>query len=194
VITSSFTGSANHLELARHGKGASMALLQATLADGDRGAGLGGQELVRHPVRYGRVLTLRNWSQRTLIALVMQSLDNSLTVHWRRSWYGRWRLRTTHGAHRTRPGSRRATRRYGVLADGSARRGGTWSDAVNMPVTAHILGGAVIGAGPQRGVVDATTAFGHRPARGGDGAAVSANLGVNPALTIGTRSARCRSG
>ena len=54
-----------------------------------------------------------------------------------------------------------------------------------MPTTAHILGGAVIGAGPESGVVDASNrAFGYENLLVTDGASIPANPGVNPSLTI----------
>ena len=55
----------------------------------------------------------------------------------------------------------------------------------NIPTTAHVLGGAVIGADPSRGVVDAhQRVFGYANLLVCDGAAVPANVGVNPSLTI----------
>src|SRR6185436_8599066 len=55
----------------------------------------------------------------------------------------------------------------------------------NIPTTAHILDGAVVGAGPDRGVVDtANRAFGYVNLLVCDGAAIPANPGVNPSLTI----------
>src|SRR5690606_21207561 len=167
AITSSFhPDPRTHLEPVRYGKGANaMGLLQATLVDGGpwrlaRAIG----ELLRHPLRYGRVLTPRGWSERTIIVLVMQSLDNSLQVHYRRSWYGRRRLTTTqgHGAPNPTwiPQGHRAVRLLAEEIGGVP--GGSWSDAVNIPITAHILGGCVIGADPSRGVVDPYhRVFGH---------------------------------
>jgi cholesterol oxidase len=56
---------------------------------------------------------------------------------------------------------------------------------LNTPSTAHILGGAVIGADPSRGVVDARQrVFGYENLLVCDGAAIPANVGVNPSLTI----------
>ena len=56
---------------------------------------------------------------------------------------------------------------------------------MNIPITAHILGGAVIGADPQSGVVDARQrVFGYENLMVCDGAAIPANVGVNPSLTI----------
>jgi cholesterol oxidase len=72
--------------------------------------------------------------------------------------------------------------------------GGSWTDVFNIPVTAHILGGAVIGDSPERGVVDPYhRVFGHPGLHVVDGAAVSANLGVNPALTITAQAERAMS-
>jgi cholesterol oxidase len=55
----------------------------------------------------------------------------------------------------------------------------------NIPTTAHILGGAVIGANPESGVVDSShRVFGYENLLVCDGSAVPANPGVNPSLTI----------
>ena len=55
----------------------------------------------------------------------------------------------------------------------------------NIPTTAHILGGAVIGSGPDTGVVDAQNRlFGYRNFLVCDGSVMPANPGVNPSLTI----------
>src|SRR6266545_3535674 len=72
--------------------------------------------------------------------------------------------------------------------------GGSWTDVFNVPVTAHILGGAVIGSTPEHGVIDGYhRVFGHPGLHVVDGAAVSANLGVNPALTITAQAERAMS-
>jgi cholesterol oxidase len=165
-----------------------MGLLQSVLTDGGpwrpvRWLGT----MARHPLTALRALSVRGWSERTVIALVMQSLDNSLTVHYRRSWYGRRRLTTTqgHGAPNPTwiPAGNRAVRLLAEELDGIP--GGSVSEAFNVPVTAHILGGAVVGASPATGVVDPYhRVFGHPGLHVVDGAAVPANLGVNPSLTI----------
>ncbi|HET9677493.1 MAG TPA: GMC oxidoreductase, partial [Solirubrobacterales bacterium] len=55
----------------------------------------------------------------------------------------------------------------------------------NVPNTAHILGGAVIGSSPEDGVVDSgQRVFGYENLLVCDGSAVPANVGVNPSLTI----------
>jgi cholesterol oxidase len=199
AITSSFHPDANtHIEPVRYGRGANaMGLLQTVLVDGDRWrAARWWPVFLRHPIRNARALSVRHWSERTVIALVMQSLDNSLTVHYGRSWYGRRRLTTRpgHGAPNPRwiPAGHEAVRLLAEEIGGVP--GGSWTDVFNMPVTAHILGGAVIGDSPERGVVDAYhRVFGHPGLHVVDGAAVSANLGVNPALTITAQAERAMS-
>jgi cholesterol oxidase len=130
---------------------------------------------------------LRRWSQRTVIALVMQSLDNSLTLTLRRSWYGRRRLVAApgHGAPNPSwiPAGNEAVRLLAAELDGVP--GGSITEVFGAPVTAHILGGAVIGASPAEGVIDPYhRVHGHEGLHVVDGSAVSANLGVNPSLTI----------
>jgi cholesterol oxidase len=199
AITSSFHPDPyTHIEPVRYGPGSNaMGLLQTVLVDGDRWrAARWWPVFLRHPIRNTRALSVRHWSERSVIALVMQTLDNSLTVHYGRTWYGRRRLTTTqgHGAPNPRwiPAGHEAVRLLAEEIGGVP--GGSWTDVFNMPVTAHILGGAVIGDSPETGVVDAYhRVFGHPGLHVVDGAAVSANLGVNPALTITAQAERAMS-
>jgi cholesterol oxidase len=196
AITSSFhPDERTHVEPVRYGPGSnSMGTLQTLLTDGGPRRPLRWlATLGRHPVTAARSLSVRRWSQRTVIALVMQSLDNSLTLRYRRSWYGRRRLVASqgHGAPNPSwiPEGNRAVRLLAEELGGEP--GGSVSEVFDMPVTAHILGGAVIGADPSRGVVDPYhRVFGHDGLHVVDGAAVSANLGVNPALTITAQAER----
>jgi cholesterol oxidase len=184
-----------HIEPVRYGKGSNVVgVLQTLLVDGGpfrtlRWLGA----LLRHPVLASRQFRLRGWSQRTLIALVMQSLDNSLTLRYRRNWRGRGRLVATpgHGSLRPSwiPAGNRAVRLLAEELGGTP--GGAISEIFNLPVTAHILGGAVIGASPEHGVIDAYhRVYGHPGLHVMDGAAISANLGVNPSLTIAAQAER----
>ncbi len=93
---------------------------------------------------------------------------------------------------RAGPAGNRAVRLLAEEIDGVP--GGSWTDVFNVPVTAHILGGAVIGSTPEHGVIDGYhRVFGHPGLHVVDGAAVSANLGVNPALTITAQAERAMS-
>ena len=199
AITSSFHPDEHtHVEPVRYGRGSgAMGLLQTVLVDGDTWRPLRWwATFLRRPGTNLRMLSLRRWSERTVIALVMQSLDNSLTVHYGRAWYGRRRLTSAqgHGAPNPRwiPAGNRAVRMLAGEIGGVP--GGSWSDVFNMPVTAHLLGGAVIGSSPQTGVVDPYhRVFGHPGLHVVDGAAVCANLGVNPSLTITAQAERAMS-
>jgi cholesterol oxidase len=199
AITSSFHPDARtHIEPVRYGKRSNaMGLLQTMLTDGGPHRPLRWlATMVRHPAMTARVASVRRWSERTVIALVMQSLDNSLTLRRRRSWYGRRRLTATpgHGAPNPSwiPAGNEAVRLLAEELHGIP--GGAITEAFNRPVTAHILGGAVIGASPEQGVIDAYhRVYGHAGLHVVDGAAVSANLGVNPALTITAQAERAMS-
>ncbi|GAA0798278.1 FAD-dependent oxidoreductase [Spirilliplanes yamanashiensis] len=189
AITSSFHPEPHtHVEPVRYGPGSNaMGLLSTLLVDGGGGrarrlARFAGQAL-RHPRRLLRTLDRRRWSERTVIALVMQSVDNSLTV--RRTRRGRLTTGRGHGPPNPvwLPVGHEVVRRVAAHLGGVA--GGSMFDLVNVPMTAHVLGGAVIGDSPATGVVDPYhRVYGYPGLHVADGAAVPANLGVNPALTI----------
>jgi len=69
--------------------------------------------------------------------------------------------------------------------------GGNVGEQLNVPLTAHFIGGATIGDSPRTGVVDAyQRIYGHPGLHVADGSAISANLGVNPSLTITAQAER----
>jgi len=87
------------------------------------------------------------------------------------------------------PVANEATRRIAEKIDGVAA--GSWGELVNIPMTAHFLGGAVIGDSAATGVIDAYhRVHGHPSLYVVDGAAISANLGVNPSLSITAQAER----
>ena len=77
-----------------------------------------------------------------------------------------------------------AARRTAEMLDGDPW--GAWNETMlDAPTTAHILGGCVIGDSPGHGVIDPyQRVWGYDGLHISDGSAVSANLGVNPSLTI----------
>jgi cholesterol oxidase len=197
AITSSIhPDDTTHIEPVRYGRGSNaMGLLGTVLVDG------GGRlprpirfvrVVTRHPITFLRTLSVRRWSERTVILLVMQSVDNSLTVSRKKGWL-RHRLtsRQGHGAPNPTwiPAGHAAARLAAEEIGGLP--GGTISDVFDVPMTAHILGGCVIGDSPDTGVVDAYhRIYGHPGLHVVDGSAVSANLGVNPSLTITAQAER----
>ncbi|WP_018330319.1 GMC oxidoreductase [Actinomycetospora chiangmaiensis] len=181
-----------HIEPCRYGYGSNaMGLLTTLMTDGDgrvpRLVKMLGQGL-RHPRTLLRSFDKRRWSERTVIALVMQSLDNSITVRRR---FGRLVSRQGHGTPNPTwiPAANATTRRMAEIIDGDP--GGTWGEAVNMPMTAHFIGGCAIGTSPTTGVIDAyQRLYGYDGLHVVDGSALSANLGVNPSLTITAQAER----
>jgi cholesterol oxidase len=151
---------------------------------------------IRHPVMVLRTLTTRRWSEQTIIGLVMQTHDNSLSTYLRKSRPGRGLLtaRQGHGAPNPVhiPEGADAARRLAQQINGVA--GTNLGELFGMPMTAHFLGGCPIAADPENGVIDPYhRMYGHPGISVVDGAAVSANLGVNPSLTITAQAERAMS-
>ncbi|WP_415972651.1 GMC oxidoreductase [Rhodococcus sp. 077-4] len=197
AITSSFhPDDHTHIEPVRYGKGSNaIGLLQTVLSDG------GGKMprvlktlgvALRHPGAAVRSLSVHRWSERTVIALVMQTDDNSLELGSKKGPFGR-RLTSRPGAGdpppQWIPQGHEAIR---LLADKiGGDPGGSIAEIVNIPMTAHFLGGCAIGDSPQKGVIDGyQRVYGYEGLHVLDGSAVSANLGVNPSLTITAQAER----
>jgi cholesterol oxidase len=180
-----------HIETVTYGKAGGAMSTMFTLLVGDgtrltRPLKLLGQ-IVRHPRKFVQVLWPGGWAKRTIIILVMQTLDNAIALRPHRLPGGEIRLQTEQDADRPNPTFIPiANRTAEWLAE---RTGGTAQssvlEAIDIPSTAHILGGAVIAADPEHGVIDARQrVFGYENLLVCDGAAVPANVGVNPSLTI----------
>jgi cholesterol oxidase len=144
--------------------------------------------LLRHPLRSARLVWPFGWSRRTIILLVMQSVDNAMTLRARRTRSGRVRLQTEQDAERPNPTFIPVANRAAAwLAEriGGIPQSSMTEAVANIPTTAHVLGGAIIGADAASGVVDARRrAFGYENLLVADGATIPANVGVNPSLTI----------
>ena len=192
AITSSyFPAPDTHIEPVRYGKGSNaMGLLQTLMTDGDklRPRVL---EFLRQVVlqfhHVPRLVNLRRWSQRTVINLVMQSRDNSLTTYPRALGKFTW-LTSKQGTGEPNPSwipeGNKATRILASLRKGGLA-GGVWSEVVDIPLTAHFLGGCSISSSPDDGVVDPYhRVWGLPDLFVVDGSAMAANPGVNPSLSI----------
>ncbi|ONH30595.1 FAD-dependent oxidoreductase [Pseudofrankia asymbiotica] len=201
AITSSFYPDPHtHVEPVRYGRGSNLlAPLASTMTDGGgrvpRWARFLGACLRRPHLAVAACLPWR-WSERAMIVLVMQSQDNSLVVRRRRGPFGTSWLTSRQGHGEPNPtwipAGNDATRR--IAAEIGGHPAGSITEVANIPLTAHILGGAPIGENPERGVVDAyQRVFGHPGLHVADGAAVCANLGVNPSLTITAQAERAMS-
>ncbi|MET0701126.1 MAG: GMC family oxidoreductase [Mycobacterium sp.] len=202
AITSSIHPTSDtHIEPCRYGKGSNaMGLLQTLMTDGVLPDGTGVprwkqlmQTAQEDPKGTLRLLNPRKWSERTMIALVMQHLDNSITTYTKRSKLGLRRMVSKQGHGEPNPtwipAGNEVTRRIAEKIDGVA--GGTWGELFNIPLTAHFLGGAAIGDSAEHGVIDPYHRVHNYPTLSVvDGAAISANMGVNPSLSITAQAER----
>jgi cholesterol oxidase len=148
-------------------------------------------QILCHPLNFLLTLWPLGWARRTIILLVMQTLDNSVRVFRRRRWWWpfKWKLVSERENRRKKipaciPQAQQATK---VLAQ---KINGIPQNAINevlfnIGTTAHILGGCALGSDPEKGVIDSKNrVFGYSGMYIIDGSMIPANLGVNPGLTI----------
>jgi cholesterol oxidase len=187
-----------HIEPVRYGKYSNaMGLLSTLMTDG------GGHpprwvkwllQVARHPGQFASLYCgINHWSERAVIGLTMQALDNSITVHPKRTRLGRIKLTSGqgHGVPNPTwiPAANRAMRRAASNIGGFPLN--SIGEIADIPMTAHFLGGCAVGDTPDSGVVDPYhRMYGHPGLHVVDGSAISANLGVNPALTIAAQAER----
>ncbi len=197
AITSSFHPDAEtHIEPVRYGKGSNaMALIQTVLVDDVPGESRLRSWSRQMWVKRKQLLDLydmKHWSERTVIALVMQTLDNSITTIGIKGRFG-WRMTSKQGHGEPNPThipvAHDAVKRMATIVGGEP--GGNIGEPFERPLTAHFIGGCTIGDSPETGVVDPyQRMFGHPGLHVVDGSAISANLGVNPSLTITAQAER----
>ena len=193
AITSSVYPSPDtHIEPVRYGRGSNlMAGLQSLMASGPKGQSPTPLRLLwvtlRNLGKLPKLYNLRHWSERTLILLVMQARDNSLTTYLKRTALGGWKLTSRQGHGEANPSWVPAGHRFARLlaAQIDGIPGAVTTESFGIPMTAHFLGGATIGASAEDGVVDAyLRVFGEPGLHIFDGSTLSANPGVNPSLSI----------
>jgi cholesterol oxidase len=202
AITSSFhPDEKTHIEPCRYGKGSNfMSLMQTVLTDGDGPVPRWRtwlHEIWAQKANVRNLYDLKHWSERTVIALVMQSVDNSITTYTKPVPGTKKRFLTSRQGHGEPnptwiPAGTQAVRLMAEVMGGLP--GGSIGEPFNRPLTAHFLGGCAIGDSPETGVVDAyQRVYGHPGLHIADGSAISANLGVNPSLTITAQAERAMS-
>jgi len=184
-----------HVEAVRYSRGSdAMGRLATLLADGGDGMPRAVKwmgQVVRHPIDFLRTLNPFGWARRSVILLVMQVLESSLDIKLGKRWWWPFSDRLIS----SRPADQPKIPTYIPQANEFARQvaklqGGFPASAINevlldVPTTAHILGGCPIGQTPQEGVIDTKNeAYGHPGLFVIDGSMVPSNLGVNPSLTI----------
>ena len=202
ISSSIHTDKDTHIEVVTYGKKGDFMNILFTLITGDgtrwtRVFSLLGN-MLRHPVRFLKTLWPIGWSKRTIVLLVMQSLDNAISFRPRKRWFGNGvRLTTEQDSEKPNP-------TYIDAGNKAAEWIASWSGGIaqsmlleataNIPTTAHILGGATIGGDAEHGVVDSNQrVFGYENLMICDGSTVPANPGVNPSLTISAMTERAMS-
>ena len=192
AITSSvFPSEHTHVEPVRYGHGSGfMGIMESIMASGSKGQkptffrliGASITNIFRLPSMYN----LRSWPERTLILLVMQARDNSLVTFAKNSIFGKKvSSKQGHGEENPAwvPEGHDLARVLGKQFYGTP--GAVVTEPFGIPMTAHFLGGAVIAPNPDQGVLDGyLRAYGQPGLHIFDGAALSANPGVNPSLSI----------
>ena len=200
AITSSFfPDDHTHIEPVRYGKGSNfMGLLQTIMTDGTSSKARRKQwlqKVSKDPSLLPKVLDVRKWSQRTVIALVMQSVDSWIRVSPRRGVMG-WHLTSKNSSDHPNatwiPAANQAARLIADKYKGIA--GGHLGDLINAPFTAHFVGGAIISDSAEKGVIDPYhRVWNYSTLHIVDGSTLTANLGVNPSLTITAQAERALS-
>ena len=200
AITSSFFPDEHtHIEPVRYGKGSNfMGLMQTIMTDGYKSTGRRKhwlKQFITKPSLLGKILNVRRWSQRTVIALTMQNVDSSVTVSGKRGLFG-WHLTSTNDPLKPNatyiPAANEVVRRIADKYGGIA--GGHIGDLIDAPFTAHFVGGCVIGNDSEHGVIDPYhRVYNYPTLHIVDGSTITANLGVNPSLTITAQAERALS-
>ncbi len=185
----------SHLEPVRYGPGSGFfRMLCAPLSPGDS---LGERlvallrALVSDPGRWASAFVASDFAAQSQVLLYMRTLEGTLSMKLGRNW----RTGFTLGLVTRLDDPSMAPKAFMDEATQLARQfaqkvGGVPMSVMTelllgVPTTAHILGGAAMGADADEGVIDALhRVHGYDGLYVIDGSSVSANPGVNPSLTI----------
>lgn len=140
-------------------------------------------EWMSNPIQNLKILFVDDWAKRSQVLLFMQHLDSTLRF---KSSIAGMSSQVSNGKKPSAfiPGVHELSGQYAKLIDGKAQVFAL-EPLLDIPSTAHVLGGAVMGESPNEGVIDKNNrVFGYENMMICDGSAISANPGVNPALTI----------
>ncbi|NJN54145.1 MAG: hypothetical protein HC804_04930 [Anaerolineae bacterium] len=145
---------------------------------------------IKNPYDFLKARILPDWARDTTILMIMQTVENRLNLRRGRNLFTLFRkgLVTEQDSHLPIPtiiqAGQYVVKRFTDLSDGAAM-GSMQELLLDIPTTAHILGGCNIGADSELGVIDSKQEVFHYPGMYVvDGSVIPANLGVNPSLTI----------
>ncbi len=144
---------------------------------------------VQKPRDFLDVRVLPKWARRDTVLLIMQTVTNRMTLRRGRGVWTAFRKGLVSERDKTQPipavieAGREVVERFAKKVNGVPWVG--VNDVLDIPNTAHILGGCGIAENPEKGVIDIDhQVFGYPGLYVADGSAIPANLGVNPSLTI----------
>ncbi|MBU6341265.1 MAG: GMC family oxidoreductase N-terminal domain-containing protein [Bacteroidetes bacterium] len=141
-------------------------------------------EVISHPKAYWKYIWVKDWAKSSAVMLFMQTLNSTVTFH--RNWWGGIKTAVVGAEKPTAfiPHAIELARKFEKIMNGKAMAFGL-TPLAGIPGTAHILGGAVMGHSRETGVIDShNRVFGYENLLICDGSMISANPGVNPALSI----------
>lgn len=142
------------------------------------------KEIVLHPIDNFKIFLVDDWSKRTHILLYMESIDSTLQM--KRSKIGFIKTNIEAGTAPTafNPVAQAIAHKIEKIINGKAMVMSN-ETLLGIPTTAHILGGACMGDNAESGVIDQNNhVFNYKNMLICDGSMISANIGVNPSLTI----------
>lgn len=143
---------------------------------------------LKHPIKFLKLtFRFKNWGKNSIIFLVMQSLDNSMRMVWKKGLLScgiSIKNDKASGVPAFIPIGQEVMNRYVKKVNGIAQN--TWLEIfLNMSMTAHILGGCPMGETKEEGVVNEYfEVHGYKNMYILDGSIIPCNLGVNPSLSI----------
>jgi len=149
--------------------------------------------LLRSPLAFLKATFTRRYASRSTYLLFMQTLDSTLRIK-----QGRLTKMKTLRENGPKPSAfipeaENLAKRYERIVGGKAFVN-FLETLFGIPTTAHILGGAVMSETSEKGVIDKNNrVFGYQNMLVCDGSMISANPGVNPALSITAISERAMS-
>ncbi|MBI4705662.1 MAG: GMC family oxidoreductase [Deltaproteobacteria bacterium] len=197
------TDAHSHLELARYPAGSGF--FRVLVGPHVRGRGMLRRlgefvyRTIRHPLRNLRAMLVPDWAKFTTIMLYMRTLEGTLRLRFGRAWTTLWRRALVTAREAGEPPCASLPEASSLADDVAEELRGEPMSLINealldVPTTAHILGGCCMGASAEEGVVDHRhRVFGYDGLYVVDGSAVSANPGVNPSLTIAALAERAMS-
>jgi cholesterol oxidase len=145
---------------------------------------------LRHPYDLIKARFLPDWGRDSTILLVMQTVENRMHLERGRSLFTGFRRGLVSERDKSLPipavleAGRKAVTQFAQKINGIPQS--TINEVLlDIPSTAHILGGCGIGRDADSGVIDTNhQVFNYPGLYVVDGSVIPANLGVNPSLTI----------